>query len=411
MTDVTLSICIPTYNRAAFLDYSLSNLAAARFPFPIEIVISDNASTDETPAVVKKHVEAGVPISYYRQTTNKGSTSNYLSVYRRARGKFAMYLADDDLVIPDSVAQAVEFLKAHPSVQAAYSPWVLFDDVKKVEAGQFYKVDEDCIFSPGQDAHLLKYVVDRHVFPEIVIYRSSAIRGLIAQGNFCFQFFVDFAHVFARGPIAFLAKPFYRSVTISPLRTGEIQSGIDHVMNRWDDYRGGLEYFVYRCLSRAGMIASDRDSKQIRQAIDQFLDVRMSVAQRLWLARGDYARGYEILCRRRFYNPDLVAGEADRIGSLKKLVQIQTMARLTNAIVGVDHLLVPESSAKALEPALRHCGLEERIAVKGIPAQPTEQDRESSIVLLEDETSRQKYIDQGYAHGLLVSQADLAAVL
>ena len=50
MTDVTLSICIPTYNRAAFLDYSLSNLAAARFPFPIEIVISDNASTDETPA-------------------------------------------------------------------------------------------------------------------------------------------------------------------------------------------------------------------------------------------------------------------------------------------------------------------------------------------------------------------------
>ena len=51
-----ISICIPTYNRAELLDYCLENLAALKdCGRPVEIVISDNGSTDRTPEVIEAH--------------------------------------------------------------------------------------------------------------------------------------------------------------------------------------------------------------------------------------------------------------------------------------------------------------------------------------------------------------------
>lgn len=412
MTDPVLSICIPTYNRADFLDYLLTDIAASRFPFPIELVISDNASTDSTRAVVERHTANGLAISYYRHDSNKGSTANYFSVYRRARGKFVMYLADDDLLIPEAVSEAVGFLVDNPRVLAAYAPWVLFDDVAKTVCGQFYNVEQNVVFEPGQSAELLKYVVDRHVFPEIVIFRAEAVRSLITVGNFCFQFFVDFAHVFTRGPIAFLSKPFYRSVTASHLRRDGEQAGMEHVMTQWDSYRGGLEYFIYKCLLRAGLATTAAEEQSLRATINAFVDVRMRVAQRLWLGRNDFIRAYEILCRRRFFNPALVAEEAAEIGNLQQMVVFQTLARLTNSIVDVEQILLgdlPEGGI--VEPMLRNCGLDQRIRVLTAPEAPSKDDQRTAVVLLQLETNRQKFVDQGYQPGLIVSQVDLSAVL
>lgn len=412
MTDPVLSICIPTYNRADFLDYLLTDIATSRFPFAIELVISDNASTDSTTAVVERHAAKGLPISYYRHDTNKGSTANYFSVYRRARGQFVMYLADDDLLLPEAVAETVAFLSANPRVLAAYAPWVLFDDLTKTASTQFYNVEQDIVFEPGQDAQLLKYIVDRHIFPEIVIFRAEAVRSLITVGNFCFQFFVDFTHVYARGSIAFLTKPFYRSVTASHLRRDGDQAGIEQVMTQWDSYRGGMEYFVYKCLLRAGLTTTAAEEQSLRATINAFVDVRMRVAQRLWLGRNDYIRAYEILCRRRFFNPALVAEEAKEIGNLQQMVVFQTLARLTNSIVDVQQLLLGDLPADGIvEPMLRTCGLDQRIRVLAAPETPSTDDQRSSIVLLQLETNRQKFVDQGYQPGLIVSQLDLSAVL
>ena len=63
-----LSICIPTWNRAALLESTLEHLSFTRdLGFPVEIVISDNASDDRTPEVVRAAQEQLPWIRYSHQ--------------------------------------------------------------------------------------------------------------------------------------------------------------------------------------------------------------------------------------------------------------------------------------------------------------------------------------------------------
>ncbi|WP_333693851.1 glycosyltransferase, partial [Phaeobacter italicus] len=54
MADIKLSICIPTFNRASYLRTLLASLAEDlhQLPWPVEVIVSDNASPDETAEVV-----------------------------------------------------------------------------------------------------------------------------------------------------------------------------------------------------------------------------------------------------------------------------------------------------------------------------------------------------------------------
>ncbi|MGO7419868.1 glycosyltransferase family 2 protein, partial [Rhizobium ruizarguesonis] len=66
MSGIKLSICIPTYNREAYLRNALTYCENDyKFAFPFEIVICDNASTDGTQQVVEEFIARGQPIRYY----------------------------------------------------------------------------------------------------------------------------------------------------------------------------------------------------------------------------------------------------------------------------------------------------------------------------------------------------------
>ncbi len=412
MVAAKLSICIPTYNRANFLDYLLGQFSDWDFGFSVEIVISDNGSTDTTQDVVAAHKARGLPITYFRRSENKGSMANYFTVLSRAGGEFLLYLADDDLIVPEAIRDTVRFLSNNPDIQAAYAPWQLFDDKAKVSSGLFYAVEGDRVFRHGEDLELLSYVIQRHIFPEIAIYRTAAAQQLICEGNFIFAHFLNFALVYALGPVAFLKQPFYRSVTNTPLRRQGDQAGIEHVMTQWDSYRGGLEFFVYRCMRRAGSPIQQEHKPVILSAIAAFLDVRMSVAQRLWLSRNEFVKAYEILCRRRFMSPDLVTAEAAQCGNLRQLVAFQTFARLANAIVDVTSVVVGDiAEVNVIEQTLRICGLEERIAVRAAPSSPTVADKHSSLVFLQHDASRGRYLAEGYLPGMIKSMENLSHIL
>lgn len=95
-----LSICIPTYNRAPFLrvclDSITSQLRDLEVSDKVEVVISDNASTDDTFSVVTTFQAKSGNISYFKNTTNLGFDRNLLNVVDRARGVYCLTLGDDD---------------------------------------------------------------------------------------------------------------------------------------------------------------------------------------------------------------------------------------------------------------------------------------------------------------------------
>ena len=74
-----LTIAIPTYNRATCLRELLSVLTdQLRHESRVELLISDNASPDQTPAVVKDFVTRGLQVRYIRNTQNIGPDANFL---------------------------------------------------------------------------------------------------------------------------------------------------------------------------------------------------------------------------------------------------------------------------------------------------------------------------------------------
>ena len=115
-----LSITIPTYNRSPFLaqllECLLSELKTPRPGEPYaELIISDNASSDNTQSMLEGFRQRGLPFRYVRNATNLGADANFLQCLEMASGKYAWILGDDDLLAPNAIAGLLAMLHAAES--------------------------------------------------------------------------------------------------------------------------------------------------------------------------------------------------------------------------------------------------------------------------------------------------------
>jgi glycosyltransferase involved in cell wall biosynthesis len=107
-----LTIAIPTHNRSSFLDELLLSLARQYEGDPqVELLVSDNASTDETPGIIAAYVARGLPIQYLRNVENVGADANFVQCFEQARGKYVWLIGDDDVLVPGAIAKIVQYLR------------------------------------------------------------------------------------------------------------------------------------------------------------------------------------------------------------------------------------------------------------------------------------------------------------
>ena len=109
-----LSICIPTYNRAAYLGDLLESLAREHEATPwageIAVHISDNASTDDTREVIARYARR-LPLSAHRNVDNIGGDRNFARLIGLSAGDYFWLLGDDETVQPGSLARLLELLR------------------------------------------------------------------------------------------------------------------------------------------------------------------------------------------------------------------------------------------------------------------------------------------------------------
>ena len=110
-----LSICIPTFNRSRFLVELLEGLLPQLIALPthgpgLDLVISDNASTDDTAEVIAAFQARGLCARYVRNPTNLGADANFLQCLSLAEAKYVWVLGDDDLVMPGALAALLSLL-------------------------------------------------------------------------------------------------------------------------------------------------------------------------------------------------------------------------------------------------------------------------------------------------------------
>lgn len=115
-----VSIGLPVYNGAQYLREAIESLLAQTHQ-NFELLIADNASSDETPAICREFAERDSRISYTRHSENRGATYNFQFVLNEARGDYFMWAAHDDWWEPEFVAANLHELLADPSVIASIS--------------------------------------------------------------------------------------------------------------------------------------------------------------------------------------------------------------------------------------------------------------------------------------------------
>lgn len=106
-----MTVGVPTYNRAASLQRALESVLR-QSERNLEVIVFDDASTDETPQIVAELAARDGRVRYVRQEVNHGLTANFNAVFRAARGRYVMVLADDDWIEDDYVARCRAALDA-----------------------------------------------------------------------------------------------------------------------------------------------------------------------------------------------------------------------------------------------------------------------------------------------------------
>ena len=104
-----VSICIPVYNGEKFIDETVKDCLNQTYK-NIEIIFSDNCSTDRTVEMIKRYNDPRIKI--FSNDTNIGLLANFKKVFTYATGKYMSFLGADDGMEPTCIEKAVNILEA-----------------------------------------------------------------------------------------------------------------------------------------------------------------------------------------------------------------------------------------------------------------------------------------------------------
>jgi glycosyltransferase involved in cell wall biosynthesis len=138
--EVLVSIGLPIYNGAAHMRRALDSLLAQTHR-NLEIVISDNASTDDTTAICREYMARDPRIVYSRNDVNIGGLRNFDKVVRLARGDYFMWAAHDDRWAPTFIEANLRNLLDHPELIASISRVRYLDNEREVFLSQVSRSD------------------------------------------------------------------------------------------------------------------------------------------------------------------------------------------------------------------------------------------------------------------------------
>jgi glycosyltransferase involved in cell wall biosynthesis len=128
---------LPVYNGARYLSRSVESLLGQSFG-DFELIISDNASTDETADICKSYEKSDPRVRYFRQPVNIGLAPNHNFTVEQATGELFKWTAGDDLYATELLKQCVATLDEHPDVVSAHSWSAMIDPADRLIRAEKY---------------------------------------------------------------------------------------------------------------------------------------------------------------------------------------------------------------------------------------------------------------------------------
>lgn len=163
------SVLVITYNQRATIAECLDSILNQRTSFDFEVVVADDASTDETPAILAEFAAANPTLlRFIRRKKNLGPSANLAAGYRDCRGEYiALCEGDDYWISPDKLDAQVSFMDRHPDCTLCFHPVIQVSECEE-HWPQIFPAD-----SP--DRGTLSDLLDANFIPTCsVMYRRIA---------------------------------------------------------------------------------------------------------------------------------------------------------------------------------------------------------------------------------------------
>jgi glycosyltransferase involved in cell wall biosynthesis len=176
MGSALVSICIPTYNYAEFVGEAIASACSQSYE-NLEILVSDNCSTDETPSIVEKLAAHDRRIRYHRNEHNLGMQGNFNRCLELAQGEYIKLLCADDLLMPQCVERMVEAATRDDNVALVACSREIVDDRQNRLGVSSYSAQAQTL--PGSE------VISRCFFRGNLIGEPSAVlfrKSVASQG-------------------------------------------------------------------------------------------------------------------------------------------------------------------------------------------------------------------------------------
>lgn len=125
-----VSVIMPTYNHAAYISRALKSVLDQEAGFPVEILVGNDASTDETGIIIDEFVTRHPDrVRVFHAHSNQGAHANFSNLYAAARGRYVAWIEGDDYwTDPAKLRVQVDYLESHPEVVLSFHPVAIVDE-------------------------------------------------------------------------------------------------------------------------------------------------------------------------------------------------------------------------------------------------------------------------------------------
>lgn len=272
-----LTIAIPTINRAGLLRRAIES-AIAQTSDEIEILVSDNGSTDATPAVIAAYDDPRLHKLRREETVPAGAHGTL--IFEQIRTEFVLVLSDDDYIEPEFSAEIIRLFDEHPELSFAYTGCIEHYDDAELPALVGPRVE------PSLDFIAAHYAGKRQLSWCACVCRIADLRrlGPQPQGRIIGDMFF-WTKIAFFGPVGCVARPLSHYSVLRP--AGDNESRAVPVIS-WGEEVELLAAEVMENVRKAGAspafqagLQADMGRYVTRSVANQFLWARICGLSRL----------------------------------------------------------------------------------------------------------------------------------
>lgn len=170
--DITVSVILPTYNRAHYLAVAIDSLLAQQ-RLPEEIIVVDDHSADHTAQILARYQGR---IRVLTNEENKGKPATLNRAIPLAKGSHLWIFDDDDVALPDALQAHVDYLQSNPDIDFSYSDKYVYRGADDIWNRSAWHIDRMRVFPPEE--FLIRTMESMHTLMQGMLIPARCYRAV-----------------------------------------------------------------------------------------------------------------------------------------------------------------------------------------------------------------------------------------